>query len=156
MRRIKSMQRYTIKEVANLSGLPESTLRYYETIGLIQPIYRDKNSKHRVYTEADVTFAEIISCLNATGMSIDDMRKYFENRNRGALAADEQITLLQSHKKRLLHEERYIKLRQQYVNSKIAYWEAMKNGDATQAKTIQEDAKTVSKELQLFRSLSKQ
>ena len=34
-------QLYTIREVARLSGLSESTLRYYETIGLIHPITRD-------------------------------------------------------------------------------------------------------------------
>jgi MerR family transcriptional regulator, aldehyde-responsive regulator len=40
-------QLYTIREVAELSGLPESTLRYYETIGLIHPIHRDSSSKSR-------------------------------------------------------------------------------------------------------------
>jgi DNA-binding transcriptional MerR regulator len=44
-------QLYTIREVASLSGLPESTLRYYETIGLIHTITRDSSSKHRVYNE---------------------------------------------------------------------------------------------------------
>ena len=70
-------QLYTIREVAKLSGLPESTLRYYETIGLIHPIRRDSSSKHRVYNENDVNFAISIACLNATGMSLEDMRTYF-------------------------------------------------------------------------------
>src|SRR6266480_5169369 len=73
-------QLYTIREVAKLSGLPESTLRYYETIGLIPPITRDASSKHRVYNEHDVNFAVAIACLNAIGMSIEDMRSYLKNR----------------------------------------------------------------------------
>ena len=42
----KSEERqYPIKDAARLSGLPESTLRYYETIGLIDPIDRDSSSR---------------------------------------------------------------------------------------------------------------
>ena len=84
-------QLYTIREVAKWSGFPESTLRYYETIGLIHPIRRDSSSKHRVYNENDVNFAISIACLNATGMSLEDMRTYFKNRSQGAQAANEQV-----------------------------------------------------------------
>src|SRR5436190_17817633 len=92
-------QLYTIREVARLSGLPESTLRYYETIGLIHPITRDASSKHRVYNEQDVNFVIAIACLNATGMSIEDMRTYLKNRSQGAQAADEQVELLETQKR---------------------------------------------------------
>lgn len=39
---------YSIKEAAALTGLPASTLRYYESIGVIAPISRGASSKHRV------------------------------------------------------------------------------------------------------------
>ena len=45
---------YTIKEAATLTGLPASTLRYYESIGVIRPISRGASSKHRVYDEQDL------------------------------------------------------------------------------------------------------
>ena len=86
-------QLYTIREVAKLSGLPESTLRYYETIGLIHPIARDSSSKHRVYGEDDVNRIIAMACLSATGMSIEDMRTYLKNRSQGAQAAAEQVEL---------------------------------------------------------------
>ena len=78
---------YTIRETSALSGLPESTLRYYESIGLIHAIHRDRSSKHRVYSEDDVAYAIAIACLNATGMSLEDMRAYLKNRGRGAESA---------------------------------------------------------------------
>ena len=104
-------QLYTIREVARLSGLPESTLRYYETIGLIHPITRDTSSKHRVYNEHDVNFAIAIACLNATGMSLEDMRTYLKNRILGAQAANEQVALLETQKRRLAEEAQYLELR---------------------------------------------
>ncbi len=40
---------HSIREASMISGLPESTLRYYEQIGIIDPIARDPSSGHRVY-----------------------------------------------------------------------------------------------------------
>jgi DNA-binding transcriptional MerR regulator len=116
---------YTIKEAATLSGLPESTLRYYETIGLIGPIGRDQSSKHRVYSEDDVNLIIGVACLNATGMSIPDMRAYFENNQKGLPAADDQIKLLTAQGKRLADEAKYLKLRQRYIQIKVRYWQAV-------------------------------
>ena len=45
---------YSIKEAAALTGLPASTLRYYESIGVISPISQGASSKHRVYDEQDL------------------------------------------------------------------------------------------------------
>lgn len=38
---------YSIQE----SGLAESTLRYYETVGILPHIDRDESSRHRRYSE---------------------------------------------------------------------------------------------------------
>ena len=71
---------YTIMEAAKLSGLPESTLRYYETIGIIDPIKRDASSKHRVYSEADINLivgllvSAQLACQSTTCVPISAMR----------------------------------------------------------------------------------
>ena len=78
-----SSKKYTITEAAKISGLPESTLRYYETIGIIRPIERDAQTKRRVYSEDDINLVVAVACLNATGLSVDDMRLYLKNREDG-------------------------------------------------------------------------
>ena len=75
--------RYTIKEAAALTGLPASTLRYYESIGVIAPVERGESSKHRVFTEADLDQLMWVACLAATGMSVSDMRQYVANGQLG-------------------------------------------------------------------------
>jgi DNA-binding transcriptional MerR regulator len=131
---------YTIREASLLCGLPESTLRYYESIGLIHPIRRDHSSKHRVYSEDDVGYAVAIACLNATGMSLEDMRVYLKNRGRGVESAEEQVALLEAHRQRLAEEARFLEVRQRYVATKIAYWKAVACGDQQRI----EDARTES------------
>lgn len=144
---ISATHTYTIKEAAKLSGLPESTLRYYETIGVIEPIHRDASSKHRVYSEGDIDRIVSVACLHATGMSINDMRTYMANASHGAEASMDQVQLLTSQKKRLTDEARYLKLRQQYVELKIAYWQAVAAGDTRQTAAISEKAKALASDL---------
>ncbi len=141
--------RYAIKEAARLSGLPESTLRYYETIGLIDAIGRDPSSGHRVYSDDDINLVISVACLNTTGMSIEDMRKYLENWDKGAAGAGEQIGLLETQKHRLADEEHYLKLRRRYVDMKIAYWHAVVAGKKKEAEAIAKRAREIAKGLKL-------
>lgn len=118
-------QTYTIRETARLTGLAESNLRYYETIGLIPAITRDNSSKYRLYSESDIDYIISIACLSATGMSIEAMQEYLNNSDRGEDAAVEQIALLDKQSNRLKNEEKSLELRQQYLKTKADYWRAV-------------------------------
>jgi DNA-binding transcriptional MerR regulator len=134
---------YTIKEAAALTGLPASTLRYYESIGVIAPVSRGASSGHRVYDEADLDQLMWVACLAATGMSVADMRRYVANRDLGAAAAPDQIALLAAQQERLRHEAEQIVLRQRYVALKLDYWGAVGDGDPQRAEQIAAEAATL-------------
>jgi DNA-binding transcriptional MerR regulator len=121
---------YTIKDAAALTGLPASTLRYYESIGVIAPIGRGASSKHRLYDEDDLDQLMWVACLAATGMSVSDMRQYIANGQLGPSAAGEQIGLLAEQERKLALEREHIAVRQRYVGLKIEYWRAVQAGDA--------------------------
>jgi hypothetical protein len=50
-----------IAAAAARCGLPESTLRYWEQVGLISPVRRDASSRHRRYREEDVALLETLA-----------------------------------------------------------------------------------------------
>lgn len=122
-------KRYTITEAAKMSGLPESTLRYYESIGIIHPIKRDEHTKRRVYSDDDINGVITVACLNATGLSIEHMKAYLVNRTKGVPGAGEQVRLLSHHVDHLRDELRYAQLRIQYVEAKIKFWQAVEAND---------------------------
>lgn len=124
---------YTIKEAAALSGLPASTLRYYESIGVIAPVSRGASSGHRVYDEDDLDQLTWVACLSATGLSVSDMKQYVANGRRGPEAAAEQVALLEAQAARLEREAEHLALRQRYVKLKVAYWSAVAAGDTAGA-----------------------
>ena len=138
---------YSIKEAAALTGLPASTLRYYEQIGVIAPISRGASSGHRVYDEGDLDQLMSVSCLAATGMSVSDMRRYMANNRLGADAAADQQRLLQEQQQRLATEAEALVLRQRYVTVKIAYWQAVLDGDTARAEQISAQARELADEL---------
>ena len=142
---------YTIKEAAALTGLPASTLRYYESIGVITPISRGASSGHRVYDDADLDQLMWVACLAATGLSVSDMRQYVANGRRGAAAADEQVQLLAAQEERLALEAEHLALRQRYVRIKIAYWRAIEAGDEAQAEQLSAEAGTLADGLKRVR-----
>lgn len=145
-------QTYTIRETAKLTGLAESNLRYYETIGLIPRVSRDVSSKYRVFSEADIDYIVSIACLSATGMSIEDMKAYLANVGRGEVAANEQIQLLNDQSQRLVKEEHNLKLRQKYLKTKADYWKAVANKDRALANNIALQAVAIAKEVKLSQS----
>ncbi len=144
-----SQRSYTIKEAATLTGLPASTLRYYESIGVIAPISRGASSKHRVYDEDDLDQLMWIACLAATGMSVSDMRQYVANGQRGPAAAGDQIDLLTTQQQRLALEAEHIALRERYVRLKIDYWHAVEANDPDRAELISGEASALADELTL-------
>lgn len=142
---------YSIKEAAALTGLPASTLRYYESIGVITPIRRGASSKHRVYTNEDLDLLTWVSCLSATGMSVADMRRYLANGALGPAAAPDQIALLKAQQEQLEDEARSIALRKRYVALKIDYWQAVHAGDDASAERLSDEARTLADDLKKTR-----
>lgn len=138
---------YTIKEAAALTGLPASTLRYYESIGVIAPVGRGASSGHRVYDQDDLDQIMWVACLAATGMSVSDMRQYVANGQLGPSAAGEQVELLTHQQRRLEAEAERLVLRQRYVALKIDYWRAVAGGDDVRADRLSGEARTLADDL---------
>lgn len=138
---------HSIGEASLYCGLPESTLRYYEDVGIITPITRDPNNGHRIYSDKDLQSLLIISCLSATGMPLSKMKKYMINRELGKAGAIAEIELLQDQKHRLAEEQRFLLAREEYVTLKIKYWQAVSEGNDEKASKIGEIAKEKVKQL---------
>ncbi|PLS30999.1 transcriptional regulator, MerR family [Bifidobacterium margollesii] len=130
---------HTIREASLASGLPESTLRYYEQIGIIPPIARDPSSGHRAYSDADLERLDTIACLSATGMPLDAMREYLANAADGEEGAVRQMELLDAQALRLAARAEAIRMQQAYVSFKTLYWRAVAEGREDDARRLLEE-----------------
>jgi len=87
---------YTIQSMAQRCGMTAHTLRYYERVGLIQPVGRAQNG-HRRYSEADEAWLHFLHCLRATNMPIREMQRYAQLREGGDLTSLERRKILEDH-----------------------------------------------------------
>jgi DNA-binding transcriptional MerR regulator len=137
----------TIKQVAAQSGVSEYALRYYEKIGLIKPIPRDGSSGHRRYSEETAQMVETLSCLRASGLSLEEMRQYLRLRERGNEAAAEQKALFLARAEEIANKIRTLEIRQRFLSGKVAYWDARLNDDMKLAEQIATQNQEIAKEL---------
>lgn len=72
----------TIQQAAAQTGLSVHTLRYYERIGLLDPVARQDNT-HRLYREEDLLWIDFLLKLRATGLPVRDMLRYAQLRRDG-------------------------------------------------------------------------
>jgi len=119
----------TVQQTAERTGLSEHTLRYYERAGLLDPVRRHDSSRHRRYSAADLARIQTLACLRATGMPLDQMRRYFELASLGAAAAPQLIALLEDQHVALQERLQQMQRHTDYVKHKIAYWRAIEAHD---------------------------
>ncbi len=65
----------TISEVSDKYSISAETLRYYERVGVIPPVNRNKNGI-RDYTEVDCNWVQFIKCMRDAGLSIESLIEY--------------------------------------------------------------------------------
>ena len=104
-----------IGEVAERSGIPPKTIRYYEDIGLVRP--QRSGNGYRAFRETDLHKLAFLGRARALGFSIEDCRNLlglYENENRESAqvkalaeehlsAIDDKIAQLQAMRETLSH-----------------------------------------------------
>ena len=69
----------SIKEFSEFTALPESTLRYYDRIGLLQPVLRGEN-RYRYYSPMQTITVEFIKVLIKIGVSLPIIKEMSKKR----------------------------------------------------------------------------
>lgn len=83
----------TIKEVSEITGVSIDNLRYYERIGIIPKIPRNK-SGIRDYNEESIKWIELILKFKKSGMSLEDIKRYIELASLGDSTKNERREIL--------------------------------------------------------------
>lgn len=112
---------YTIQQVAEQTGLTSYTLRYYEDIGLLDPIARAANG-HRRYSEADLNRIMMLMRLRKTNMSLDDMKYFIGLYREGSVTAAERREMLEAHRQVITEQIEELCEIQRFIDYKIGLY----------------------------------
>ena len=115
----------TISEVSKKYEISTDTLRYYERIGLIPKVGKNK-SGNRDFTETDCNWVEFIKCMRGAGISIESLIDYVKLFQEGdsTIKARKQILveeyeILSEKIKNLQEVQERLKLKIEFYNKNI-------------------------------------
>jgi DNA-binding transcriptional MerR regulator len=112
----------TITEVSEKFDLSQDTLRYYERIGLIPSVNRNK-SGIRNYTEEDCRWIEFIKCMRNAGLPIEVLIEYVGLFRQGDETIEARKQLLTEQRKQLIARMEDMKKTLERLNYKIESYE---------------------------------
>jgi DNA-binding transcriptional MerR regulator len=91
---------FGIAEVAELSGLSQDTLRWYERQGLIPPVERGADGRRRFSPRA-LAMVVMLAKLRATGMPTEQMRGFAGLLAGGAATHGRRLAILEEQRSRI-------------------------------------------------------
>src|SRR5437764_15236136 len=114
----------TIQKVAQQTGLSIDTLRYYERIGLLEPVGRAQNG-HRRYPQRDLAWIDLLIRLRDTGMPRAQMVREAYLRRQGSSTLAERRLMLEQHQRSLQQHMQELEQHMAALQQKIARLKAL-------------------------------
>ena len=111
-----------IAEVSERYGISLDTLRYYERVGLLPPVNRNK-SGIRDYGEIDLKRIEFIKCMRSAGLPIEVLVKYVELVKQGDKTIEARKEILKDQREQLVVKMQEIQDTLDMLDYKIEVYE---------------------------------
>lgn len=111
-----------ISEVSKKFNLSQDTLRYYERIGLLPSVDRNKGGI-RDYMEEDCRWIEFIKCMRSAGLPIEALIEYVTLFQKGDATIETRKELLAEQRKQLLARMEDMQKSLDRLNYKIESYE---------------------------------
>lgn len=129
---------YTIREIADRTGVSAHTLRYYERIGLLDPIERS-GSGHRRYDDDDIGRIKFLTLLRQTGMPIRRMQDFVNFTRDGGGTLPQRIELLEQHLADIAAQLQNLKACEVAVRDKLCIYRALQLDSGERAISTPDD-----------------
>jgi DNA-binding transcriptional MerR regulator len=120
----ETVPEWSVSEVSKQTSISIDTLRYYERLGLIDPVSRTSGGR-RLYSDLDVERIRFVRRLRATGMPVETVAEYVRLRARGPSTAPERLNLLREHRELLERQQAELSRNIAAVDTKIAYYNSL-------------------------------
>lgn len=126
---------YTIGQVAEMFGLPVSTLRYYDKQGLFPEL--ERTSGIRRFGDTELEALRVIECLKKAGMEIKDIRLFMEWCSEGPSTYPKRKAIFEERKAHMESEIANMNRALDMLKFKCWYYEqAIQDGNEDRVKAL--------------------
>lgn len=113
---------YTIKHVCNELNLTVHTVRHYCDMGLVPNLRHDEHG-NRIFDEESINWLKAVTFLRKSGLSIPEVRRYFDLCREGSSTIRERQQMLVQMKDKAEADLAFVQMRISCLTSKIAMYE---------------------------------
>lgn len=117
-----------IDEVSKKFGITKDTLRYYEKIGLIKDVPKNRSGQ-REYTPQITEHINFIMCMRRAGLTLNQIKEYMKLYDEGDATRDARYQILSK-------QQEYVKLQiaelhetLEYLDYKMSYYSKQNNNE---------------------------
>ena len=133
---------YSIKEVADMMNVEPSTLRYYDSMGLLPGVKRING--RRVFEDKDFKWLRVLNCMKKINMPIDKIREYVKLAEKGDSTLQERFDLILEQKQSILKQIDELKeCLKEFEYKEWYYTEAIKAGSEKNFMNMTSDSPTL-------------
>ena len=119
------METYTIAQLTKKTGIPSSTLRYYEQEGLLKNVGRSPSGQ-RIYTKDHIKCLDQIECFKGAGMSLAELRTFLRYEENLESSTDDMLALLEKRRSLLRAQLQEQMAAYEHLLCKLDYYTAVK------------------------------
>ena len=121
---------YTVGEMAKLLGVPASTLRYYDRLGLL-PLVERSSGGIRMFRDSDYEWLQVIECLKQTGMPLKDIRSFVLLSMQGDETIEPRLALIRQQRQAVLAQMEQLQQTLDTLDFKCWYYETAQAAGTT-------------------------
>lgn len=123
---------YTVGEMAKVLNVNTSTLRYYDSEGLL-PFVERSSGGMRMFSEKDYEALMVINCLKKSGLSIREIKQFIEWAMQGDETIEQRLELFTTRREAVQKQIAELQQTLQLLNYKCWYYEVAKEAGTEDA-----------------------
>ncbi|MBD5807405.1 MerR family transcriptional regulator [Limosilactobacillus walteri] len=119
---VTAVKTYSIGEVSKITGLPSSTIRYYDSLNFLP--YLEKSPQGiRKFTQRDIDTIRIVECLKKSGLTLKEIQAYTKMIAQGDRSIVQRRELFYTTRQRLLDQMHEMKKTLKMLDFKCEYYD---------------------------------
>lgn len=123
---------YTVGEMAKVLNVNTSTLRYYDSEGLL-PFVERSSGGMRMFSEKDYEALMVIDCLKKSGLSIKEIKQFIDWATQGDETIEQRLELFTARREAVQKQIAQLQQTLQLLNYKCWYYETAKEAGTEEA-----------------------
>ena len=126
----------SISEVAKKMNITIPTLRYYDNLGLLPNLKKNK-AGNRIFTDEDIEVIRIIRYLKKSGMQLNEIKKFISWCKEGDATLENRLNLFKKQKEKVLQQINELQETLSLIEFKEWYYtQAVKDGTENNVKNM--------------------